>query len=156
MRTAKWLGALALILAAYPFVANADDKAGKKDKFDATKLVGTWDYVSGEKKGEKVDKASFAGSKVVITKEKITLEGPAGKFIMEYTLDTAKSPVGISMKMTESPFGAGATAKGIIELKDDDMKFCYASAGDAPTKFESKAGTEVNLFVLKRAKEKAK
>ena len=47
MRTATCLGALALILAAVTLTAAADDK---KDKFDAAKLVGKWNYVSGDQR----------------------------------------------------------------------------------------------------------
>jgi uncharacterized protein (TIGR03067 family) len=149
MRAATWWGASGLVLAACVLGADADDK---KDKFDAAKLVGTWTYVSGEKNGEKVDKSHFTDSKVILTKDKITLEGPSGKFVIEYTLDTAKSPVTISMKMTESPFGAGATAKGIVEVKGDELKLCYATMGDTPAKFATKADSNQHLFVLKRSK----
>lgn len=146
MRAATWLGAL--VLATVTVTASAGDKA----KFDASKFAGKWNYVSGEKNGEKVDPASFKDAKVTITKEKVTLESPGGKFVMEYKLDTKKSPVTIDLKMTESPFGAGATAKGIVEVSGDDLKMCYSTEGDAPTKFATKADGKQHLFVLKRAK----
>jgi len=146
MRAATWLGAV--VLAAACVAAQADDKA----KFDPAKLVGTWNYVTGEKNGEKVDPSHFKDSKVVITKEKITLEGPSGKFVLEYTLDAKKAPVTIDMKMTESPFGAGATAKGIVEVKGDELKMCYATEGGAPATFATKADSKLHLFLLKRAK----
>lgn len=149
MRAATWWGASALVLAACVLGANAGDK---KDKFDAAKLVGVWTYVSGEKNGEKIDKSHFNDSKVTVTKDTITLEGPSGKFVIKYTLDTAKSPVTVAMEMTESPFGAGAKAKGIVEVKGDELKLCYAAMGDAPTKFATKADSHHHLFVLKRSK----
>jgi len=71
---------------------------------------------------------------------------------MKYTLDTKTSPVSLSMEMTESPFGAGAMSKGIIEVKGDELKMCYATEGDAPKKFETKEGSNSHLFVLKRSK----
>jgi uncharacterized protein (TIGR03067 family) len=124
----------------------------EKDKFDSGKLVGTWSYVSGEKNGTKVDPENLKAGKVTFTKETITLESPQGKFVMKYTLDTKTNPVSLSMEMTESPFGAGAMSKGIIEIKGDELKMCYATEGDAPKKFETKEGSNVNLFVLKRSK----
>jgi enterochelin esterase family protein len=77
-----------------PLGAADKDKGGKDDKFDAAKLVGTWTYESGVKNGEKLDKDHFKDAKVTITKESITLEGEAGKFVMSYTLDAKKKPIG--------------------------------------------------------------
>jgi len=72
--------------------------------------------------------------------------------VIKYTLDTKNSPVSLSMEFTESPFGAGAMAKGIVEVKGDDLKMCYTTEGDAPKKFETKEGSNSHLFVLKRSK----
>jgi uncharacterized protein (TIGR03067 family) len=148
MKRAVSLGLCALVLVASGVTAEEKDA-----KLDADKLVGKWTYVSGEKSGAKIDAAMLKDQKVTFTKENITLEGTAGKFVMKYTLDAKKSPVGIEMTMTESPFGAGATAKGIIELKGDDLKFCYNyMMGEAPKEFKTKEGSMDHLFVLKRAK----
>jgi len=147
MRAISFLGAATFVLLAGSIVA-ADDK----DKFDAGKMVGTWTYVSGEKNGAKVDPETLKGGTVKITKETITLESPQGKFVIKYTLDTKNSPVSLAMEMTESPFGAGAMAKGIIDVKSDELKLCYATEGDAPKKFETKEGSSSHLFVLKKSK----
>jgi len=72
--------------------------ADDKDKFDAGKMVGTWNYVSGEKNGAKVDPETLKGGTVKITKETITLESPQGKFVIKYTLDTKNSPVSLAMR----------------------------------------------------------
>ena len=152
MRTATWLSACAFLFVIYALAAADEDKKGKDDKFDAAKMVGVWTYASGEKNGEKLDKDHFKDSKVTITKESITLDGPGGKFVMKYTLDSKKNPVALSMTMTESPFGAGAKAEGIVEVKDDELKICYAAEGEAPKKFEAKEGSNHHLFVLKRSK----
>lgn len=148
MRTMTWLGACSFTLLVGSILA-ADEKG---DKFDAAKMLGTWTYVSGEKNGTKVDPENLKAGTVKITKETITLESPQGKFVIKYTLDAKKDPVTLAMEMTESPFGAGAMAKGIIEVKGDDLKMCYATEGDAPKKFETKEGGTSHLFVLKRSK----
>jgi uncharacterized protein (TIGR03067 family) len=146
MRTAIWVGACALVLAVGPL--GAEDKEAK---FDAAKLVGDWNYVSGMKNGEKVAGDNLK-NKVVITKETITLTGDM-KFVMKYTLDTSKKPVGLKLKMTESPFGAGAESIGIIWVDGDELKMCYDPEGKkAPEKFEAKADSKAHYFVLKRAK----
>ena len=147
MRTAILMGACALVvLAVRPL--GAEDKEAK---FDAAKLVGDWKYTSGTKNGEKANEDNLK-NKVVITKETITLTGDA-KFVMKYDLDTSKKPIGIKLKMTESPFGAGAEAVGILSLDGDDLKICYDPEGKkAPEKFEAKADSKLHLFILKRAK----
>jgi hypothetical protein len=73
---------------------------------------------------------------------------------MKYTLYAMSKPVGIMLEMTESPFGAGAKAEGIIEVNGDDLKLCYAAApdGKAPKSFEAKQGSGHHCFVLKRSK----
>lgn len=129
----------------------ADDV--KEAKFDAAKLVGTWQYVSGAKNGQKVDEARLRDQKVAITKDTITLKGEAGTFVMKYELDPKKTPATVKLTMTESPFGAGATAEGIIGLNGDELRLCYAPMGGAaPKTFEAKEGSSHHLFVLKRSK----
>ncbi len=72
---------------------------------------------------------------------------------MKYTLDPQAEPVTVKMEITESPFGAGAKAEGILELAGDDLKLCYAPTGGAPPKeFEAGAGSGHHLFVLRRVK----
>jgi uncharacterized protein (TIGR03067 family) len=133
--------------------AGADGDKGKGDKFDPAKLVGSWKYVSGVKNGEKVKEEHFKNQTVTITKDMITLKAPDATFVMKYQLDTKKSPVGIKMEITQSPFGAGAKAAGIIEVNGDDLRICYAPLeGDAPKTFEAKEGSKYHLFTLKRAK----
>jgi len=144
MKSVIWACVGTLVLAA---AASAEEK---KDKFDAAKLVGKWEYVSGVKNGEKAN-ADNLKEKVVIEKDKLTLEGPM-KFVMSYKLDTSKTPAVISLTITESPFGAGATAEGIIEMAGEELKFAYTPMGKAPEKFESKEGSMVHYFVLKKAK----
>jgi uncharacterized protein (TIGR03067 family) len=147
MKTALTLIACALVGVSVPLVAQ--DKGGK---FDAAKLEGKWQYVSGIKNGAKVDEDNLKKQVVIITKDKITLKGD-DTFVMKYELDSARKPVGIKLEMLESPFGAGAKSEGVIELKDDQLRLCYAPMGEeAPKTFDAKEGTKMHLFVLKRSK----
>jgi uncharacterized protein (TIGR03067 family) len=148
MRTAIRLSAGVFLLIWSPLGA-----ADKDDKFDANKMVGTWTYVSVEKNGQKADNDSIKEGKVTIAKDKLTLEGSAGTFVLKYKLDTTKKPVTIDMEMTEGA-GEGSTAKGIIEVKGDELKLCYSTSGEAPKKFEAKEGSDHRLVILKRAAQK--
>ncbi len=146
----KPLLALLLCMVAGAFVPLAGQD--KNAKFDAGKLVGKWHYVSGVKDGTTIDPENLKKQMVEFTKDKVTLTNDA-KFVMKFDLDTAKKPVGIKLEMVESPFGAGAKANGIIEVKGDQMRICYnPGEGDVPKTFEAKEGSKVHLFVLKRSK----
>ncbi len=148
MRTALGLGVGLFLLVGSPLGA-----ADEGDKFDANKLVGTWTYVSSEKNGQKSDGDSLKEGKVIIAKDKMTLEGSAGTFVLKYKLDTTKKPVMIAMEMTEGA-GEGSTAKGIVEVKGDELKLCYSTSDEAPKKFEAKEGSDHRLVILKRADKK--
>src|ERR1043165_9634659 len=117
--------ALAVIAVAAVSVLNAGDTAKGGDKFDPAKLVGTWKYVSGIKDGAMIDADHFKEQEVIIAKEKLTLKGPEGTFVIKYELDTKKSPIAVKMEITESPFGACMKADGILELKGDELRLCY-------------------------------
>lgn len=125
---------------------------GEKEKgLDPAKLIGAWKYVSAEKGGEAVPEERLKKQAVTIDKETFTLTGD-DLFIMKYEIDAKKSPAAINFTMVKSPFGAGSKAAGILELKGDELKICYAPAGEAvPTKFETK-GSKAHYFVLKRGK----
>src|SRR6516225_9044279 len=109
MRSLVWLAGCVCLLAGCSHAIADQEKEVKEDKFDATKLVGTWTFVSGEKDGQKLDKDHLKNQKLVITKDAFTLKGEA-TFVMKYELDPKKKPIALKLTMTESPFGAGATA----------------------------------------------
>jgi uncharacterized protein (TIGR03067 family) len=145
MRNFGWIGLLALPLAFGPVAA------GEKDKLDPAKIQGTWAYVSGEKDGKKIDAKDLAGGTVEITKDKIMLSSPDGKFIISYKLDTSKNPARIEMEILKGPKGEGAKSAGIIAFKGAQLQLCYASmGGEAPKTFATKEGSGLNLFTLKK------
>jgi uncharacterized protein (TIGR03067 family) len=143
----KCLLALGVLLLAVPAIRSEDNK------LDPAKLIGTWSYVSGEKNGEKVNEANLKGGSVIITKDKITLKGEQGDFILKYKLNPAKSPCTIAMEITEGPAGQGSMAEGIIEVQGDKLRICYpAMGGETPKEFAAKKDSGLHYFVLKRKK----
>ena len=123
----------------------------KKEAPTALKLDGTWKVISGEKFGAKSDPKAIQGD-VTISKDTITIKGPDMTHVMTFKLDTKASPIAITMTGKEGP-AKDFTAEGIIEIKGDEMKLCYAMPMEKrPTKFESPNDSKVLYFVLKRAK----
>jgi len=151
----KWM-TLAALCVGLTATAWAEDKK-EEAKFDPQAVVGKWEYESGMKQGEEVGEDRLKGT-ITITEETITLEGEgtAGKFVMKYKLDGDKWPAKFEMEMTESPFGAGAKAKGLMEVKDETLSIAYImdeGDGDYPEKVESTKDNKAHLFVLKKKAE---
>lgn len=136
------------VLLLVPAVALAEDK----DQLDPAKLVGNWTFVSGEKGGQKSDPEMLKKNSIVITKDKLTLKTEQGDFVMKYTIDTKKNPAAITLEIVEAPLGVGTKSNGIVALKGDELKLCYAAmGGDTPKEFSAKKDGE-HYFVLTRKK----
>jgi uncharacterized protein (TIGR03067 family) len=133
--------------------AGADDKKDKdKDKLDPEKLVGTYTYVSGERDGNKVPEDNLKKGTVVITKDTITLKGD-DTFVIKYKIDAKKTPATLEMEIAEGPQGVGTKTGGIITMKGDEVKLCYAAmGGEAPKEFAAKKDSGHHYFVLKKKK----
>jgi uncharacterized protein (TIGR03067 family) len=145
MRLTGWIGFVAVAL----LLGNAG--AGEKDKLDPAKIVGTWTYVSGENDGKKISADELKKGTVEITKDKITLSSPEGKFVIGYKLDTDKTPAVIKMEILDGPMGKGAKSDGIIAFKGENLQFCYpAKGGAAPKTFATKEDSGLHLFTLKK------
>lgn len=149
----KFLRALAFVLvAAVAFPALAEDK--KDAKFDAEKLLGDWNVTGGKKMGKEIGDEGKKGT-YTITKDKITLkEDGKDMFVFGYTVDAKTSPVNVELEILESAIDGlkGLKAKGILELKDGELKLCYdGMGGDRPTKFDDEKAFS---FVLKKKEAK--
>lgn len=149
----KLLAPLALLICA-ALTVEAQPPTKAKDKaaaFDAAAMVGDWEYVSGMRAGDKLDKERLAG-KVKITKDTLTIPSGADKpFVMAYKLDTKTTPVNIDMEIKDGPVAEGK-AKGIVGFEGATLKICYQpTGGDRPKKFESTKDNGAFFFVLKKA-----
>src|SRR5262249_13267963 len=130
----------AAVLVAVLAPAGADDK--DKDKLDPAKIVGTWSLASGERDGKKVEDDNLKKTTIIITKETITLKSDEGSFVIKYKLDAKKTPATLEMEITEGPQGVGAKSSGILALKGEELKLCYAAmGGETPKEFSGKEGS---------------
>jgi uncharacterized protein (TIGR03067 family) len=137
MRTLLLMGMGAALL-----LGAATGRSEEKTKFDATKLVGTWKFVSGEKEGVKSAEDGLKGASEDMV------------FVMKYKLDTDAKPIGITIEGTEGPV-KDQTVKGVIELDGDTLKLAYGLPGEPAAKdFKTKDGSKTHSFVMKREKKK--
>ncbi|MCA9214385.1 MAG: DUF1080 domain-containing protein [Planctomycetales bacterium] len=125
----------------------------KIKELPATKLdiAGTWNYVNGQSNGEAIGEDRLQGD-ITITADSLTLQGPDAKFVFEYKIDSSKKPNAIHMIITESPFGTGAEANGIVRRTGEQLELCYAMEGDAPEKFEAGENSGHRYLVLEKKK----
>jgi uncharacterized protein (TIGR03067 family) len=139
--------------AAVGLVSASAGQEKKAAKLDPAKVVGTYEFVSGVRDGEKVPEGNFKGTTFIVTKNEAELKTPEGSFKFSYSIDAAKTPAALEMEITDGPIGKGMKAKGIIELDGDTLKLSYDPTGaTAPKDFDAKKGSNAHSFTLKRQK----
>ena len=104
------------------------------------KLEGQHQVTAGERDGKPMNEETIKGVTFRFVGEKLTGAAKDGTAFLtgEYTLDAAKKPCVIVIKVTEGT-DKGKELRGLIERKDDVIRIIYASPGaDAPTEFKTK------------------
>lgn len=123
----------------------------EKTKFDRAKMLGTWEYVRGEKNGATFTESHFRGQTVEITKESMTLKSDQFTFVLKYELIPDSHPQALKLTITKSPFGAGQQSSGIVELTDGKLKLCYRPmGGETPERFAGGADSDQHYFELRQ------
>ena len=144
--------ALMIVVAGLLIAADAKDDAKK----ELAKLQGVWQVTSMEVDGQKAGEDEVKQVTVVIKDDQYSLK-QQDNAVNQGTLilDTSKKPMAVDIKPKEGD-NSGEVMKGIIEVKGDTQKVCWARPDKMrPTKFESEDG--VTLVVLKKqAKTKEK
>ena len=139
-----WQLLTAVLVVAAP--APADDKK------DTDKIQGSWTVVSIIAGGTNVPDDQVKLFKVTVKYDTLTLNDGTRDVVVKFKLDPAKKPKTIDMTAEKAK---QEQVLGIYELKDDDLKLCFAKGGgERPTEFISKAGTNQTVIVLKRVKAK--
>ena len=130
----------------------ADDP--KKDK-DADKIQGTWEAVEMTIDGRPIPAEEVKEIQIVFTPDKMQLVGKAGIGKREYTykIDPDTKPKSLDTTPLDGPF-KGKTGPAIYELDGDNLKLCIPNkeTKDRPADFKAEQGSNLGLFILKRAK----
>lgn len=137
---------LGLVLAG----GGADD-AIKKDK---DKLQGRWQVIESEAKGEKALAAEIAALEIIFTDDNIKVkEADKVQEKFAFKIDPTQKPKTMDLTIADGP-NKGRTDRAIYELDGDNLKICIQANkdGERPREFKTKAGTDLWLVVLKRAK----
>lgn len=138
-----------LLLASFPLKSSAADDP---EVFDQKSIIGEWRFKSGVKAGEELP-ADRLKADVSISADEIILTSAEGKFVIGYTFDSSMSPIKFTMTIKESPFGAGVSSKGLMELRDGDVVLGYnprSEVADHPSQLISNAENGLYVFRLER------
>lgn len=127
----------------------ADDK---KNEADLKALVSKWSIEKAELGGKDITDVLKVLKFEIRANGAYTAQHDDQKDEGAFTVDTSKTPKEMDIKGTGGP-NKGKTIKAIYKLDGDALVICYAfDAGDRPTKFESKDGTQHLLTTYKRVK----
>ncbi len=113
------------------------------------KLDGVYTIVSGEKNGTEIPADKLMGSIIKFDGETVLGTDKDKKEFFGCTFQIDKTTTPYTISMTSTAPMKGGKAVGIIEMKGDTVKLCYAlPGGDAPTEFKTKE--KQHCFTLKR------
>ena len=131
----------------------------KVEKTDPDAIDGDWQLVSATRDGKAAPAGELSGTRYVFKKDARTVafyvnqdpEAFAKVPTATYKIDAAKQPAEIDMTDADGPL-KGMTARGIFNIKGDELTLCISQAGKArPGKFESTDKT-TSVLVFKRIK----
>jgi uncharacterized protein (TIGR03067 family) len=126
---------------------------GGEKKEKKSKLDGTWKPVSVMKNGkEEEDKENHS---LILKGDTFTImKGDKAEVKGTFTTDKKAKPREIDMTVTEAAKddAKGKVLKGIYELKDDTLKWCFSMDAERPTEFAAPEGKKVMFITLKRDK----
>jgi uncharacterized protein (TIGR03067 family) len=107
---------------------------------DKPQLEGQHQVTAAERSGKPLEESIIKGITFRFAGEKVTAATKEGKSFLtaEYTLDVAKKPCAIVMKLTEGS-DKGKELRGLVERNGDTIRVIYAAPGtEAPTEFKTK------------------
>lgn len=121
----------------------------ERKELEPASLVDDWRLVRGTREGEDIPEDSLETHAVRFTEEQLFLDSGNGmSFTMSYELDTSTTPPTIEMEITESPFGSGVPATGILQQLGDRLILCYTIGSEAPESFTSADLDEHGLLLV--------
>ncbi len=155
MRQLPFLTAIAVLMLGLISTQAGDAKKGGGAKKDQEQIQGTWEATEMVMNGRPAPDEVRKGITFTFAGDKMTLTGPGGigKREYQFKLDPTKKPKAIDTIPQEGPF-KGKSGPAIYELKADTLKLCIPNqiTNERPKAFESTKGSNLGLFVLKRAK----
>jgi uncharacterized protein (TIGR03067 family) len=129
--------------------AAADDDAAK---IDTDKLQGVWKTISVESDGKKMPEDGVKDIRLTVKGDRMIFKAENKEEEATFKLDVTQKPRALdwTIKIGDKV----ETVKLIYDLRGDDLKICGGKVGkDRPKEFAAKAGSGLNLIVLKREKE---
>lgn len=144
----------ALLLVALALLVAADDAKEAAIKQEREKLAGTWNGVSIEQDGNKLEDDAAENMSVTFDlKGKFTVKVDGDEYMTgTCKIDPTKMPKEADYAWTQD--GVQKTILAIYKLEGDRLTVCGAGEGDdsRPKEFASKSGTRQTQLTYKRDK----
>ena len=117
---------------------------------DLKKLQGTWEIVTLEVEGARMDEGAFRGSRIVVKGDSFTTISMGATYAGKLKLDASAAPRKLDLRFEEGP-EKGNTSFGIYTLDGDRWTICLTVTGrNRPTEFATRAGSGHALETLER------
>ena len=147
----------AAILVGFALVAAAwATDGGRAADVNKEAIQGTWRCTSSEMNGEKQPEDDVKQYTLVFSGDKLTVN-KGGDLVMKGTvkLDPAEKPAHLDLTLEENPGNpsdVGKTLPGLVELKGDEMKWCFTlpDRSERPKEFKTEADSSQILATFKR------
>ena len=131
---------------------NSKQSGEGRMKQELEKLQGTWNVVSLEIEGMKMEEPAFKGAKIVVKDDTFTTTSMGAVYKGTLSADSAKTPKTLDLSFTEGP-ERGNTSLAIYELEGDTWKLCLTVSGNGrPKEFVTTPGSGHALESLKLEK----
>jgi len=125
-------------------------QSAAKPKPDAELVLGNWRLVGLETGGNPEPDRNYRGNSFTFARSKgadtATLREGREEVEFAYKLDPTTTPKAIDLVLP----ARNVTFRGIYQLDEDDLTICVSMGGPRPTAFATKAGTDTELFRLRR------
>jgi uncharacterized protein (TIGR03067 family) len=117
---------------------------------DLDRLQGTWHVASLETDGQKMPASAFAGSHIIVTKNRFRSVAMGTTYAGTIELNEKKTPKTLDLVFEHGP-EEGNRNVGVYKLAGDRWTICLAMHGTTrPKSFATKAGTGIALETLRR------
>jgi uncharacterized protein (TIGR03067 family) len=137
-----------LIAAADPCPEPTED-----GKADLKKMQGTWKVTKLEEGGRAVD-ASKIGTRIIVSKDKLTIKDKNRDEVVTFQLNAKKKPREIDLVPLRPNGKPDDMVPGIYKLEKDTLTICFGKGDKAPRPkgFDTKE-RGVSVLVMQRVKE---
>lgn len=145
--------AITLLLVAMAATLSASVRAAEPSQKDIEAMQGTWAIESFTLDGNKLDPEQLKGWQRIVDNSHVVWKNGTETIVeLDIKFDPSQEPMTLDSKIATGD-AKGKTILAIYELKDDELRVCFAMPDKPrPTEYSSPAGSGQSLYTAKRTK----